>query len=181
MKGILSLAIPLALALAQTPSASPPPTSTPEERRVEWKEVAQVLEEERGTIWGYIPYFLQRPLAEALRRRVELGRPTVLLFPLEDLEDPDSYSAYFFYSQIFRSNLKARLIRLTGPQKGGEAVLLTGKQRVFLIDRELGVKEADRPERFFLWWRAAWERTEKVDPVEHARRAFMRGVDRVFR
>lgn len=155
-----------------------PPQDAPG-RNLEWKEVAVLLEEEKGTVWAYLPLLIERPLAEALRRRVELRLPTVLLFPLEALEDPDSYSAYFFYAQMFRPNLKVGLLRLQGERKGKESILLLqrkGKQEVFLVDRELGVRRADQPERFFAWWRASWERREKVDPLAHAREAFMRGV-----
>lgn len=187
MRRLSPLALSLALVYAQTPAPPSEPTSPPtlpaaqEERRVEWKEIAVLLEEEQGTVWLYIPQFLQKPLAETLRRRVELKRPTVLLFPLVDLQDPDSYSAYFLYSQLFRPNLKIRFLQLPDSKRGREAILLTGKRKAYLISRDLEVKEAKEPERFFSWWRVAWERSERVDPLAHARQAFLQGVREVFR
>lgn len=164
MRRLLFLAVLLGLSWGQdAPNPTPPTTNTQPPPQTNPPTWLQITKEERGPIWLYLPTIQDQNLAEALKSRAFLRRPTYILLETEDLKNPLSYSLTVFIAQIKAPDVY--VVRLIQSKTPGKPFLLT---RDVALEGEEAIPEGKRA-AYSRWWQEAWKRGLRADPVKYAR------------
>jgi hypothetical protein len=148
-----------------------PPEAAPEEGVKVAKGDLLKLIDRAEALWGYFPTLEDLEVARALRFRALKGKPLTLLFPVEDIHNPVSYSNTFFLGQLVWKNVAVK--HGVFKEKGEDAVLILDKEVYLLRDGEALRLKPERAAAYIAWWREAWKRARKYDALNYARDIYM--------
>lgn len=89
-----------------TPEAPPAASSDTQGTEVPMRVLLKRLDEARG-VWAFFPRLEEEALAQALWKRARQGKGLVLLFPVEEIHNPLSYSNTFFLGKLVWSKFQS--------------------------------------------------------------------------
>lgn len=165
----MALAEPPANPSGSTPEAPPAASSDTQGTEVPMGVLLKRLDEARG-VWAYFPRLEDEALAQALWKRARQGKGLVLLFPVEEIHNPLSYSNTFFLGKLVWPNTRVRHGVLR--DKGDQAIVLVD-QEVYLVGEKVIRVSEDKRASYTGWWQRAWAYARDYDALNFARKIYL--------